>query len=89
MCWWRPDVYGLGFDNSLLDFCQPDGDDVLGEFIKTWGEGPYRIVFSCKDLDATEALLKGNGVEGVERCGDCLSVPPESAQGVRMTFVQG
>ena len=79
----------LGFDNSLLDFCQPDGDDALGEFIEAWGEGPYRIVFSCEDLDATEALLKGNGVEGVERCGDSLIVPPESAQGVRMSFVQG
>ena len=80
----------LGFENSSLDFCQPDGgDDALGEFIETWGEGPYRIVFSCKDLDATEALLKGNGVEGVERCGDSLVVPPGSAQGVRMSFVQG
>ena len=49
--------------------------------LTTWGEGPYRIVFSCEDLDATEALLKGNGVEGVERCGDSLVVPPESAQG--------
>ena len=77
----------LRFENSTLDFCQPDRDDALEAFIETWGEGPYRIVFSCKDLDATDALLKGNGVEGVERRGGGLCVPPESAQGVGMSFV--
>ena len=78
----------LRFDNSSLDFRQPDGGDALGEFIEKWGEGPYRIAFTCEDLDATEALLMGNGVVGVERCGDSLSVSPESAQGVRMSFVR-
>ena len=78
----------LRFDNASLDFCAPNGDDALAAFIETWGEGPYRIAFTCKDLDATEALLMGNGVAGVERCGDSLSVSPESAQGVRMSFVQ-
>ncbi|MCY4528243.1 MAG: VOC family protein [Chloroflexi bacterium] len=78
----------LRFDNSSLDFRQPDGNDGLADFIGTWGEGPYRIVFSCEDLDATEVLLRGNGVEGLMRDGGCLSVPTESAQGVRMSFVQ-
>ncbi len=78
----------LRFDNSSLDFCQPDGDDALAAFIETWGEGPYRIAFSCEDLDATEALLTRNGVGGVKREGGSLIVPPESAQGVRMSFVQ-
>ena len=78
----------LRFDNSFLDFCQPDGGDALGDFIETWGEGPYRIAFSCEDLDATEALLRDNGVEGVKREGISLIVPPESAQGVRMSFVE-
>lgn len=78
----------LGFDNCSLDFCQgADGDGIAG-FVERWGEGPYEIVFSSEDLDATESLLKGNGVEGVERCGDSLTLPPESAQGVRMSFSQ-
>ena len=79
----------LRFDNSSLDFCQPDGGDALGDFIETWGEGPYRIAFSCEDLDAIESLLNGNGVESVEHKGGSLVVPPESAQGVRMSFVKG
>ena len=78
----------LRFGNSSLDFRQPDGGDALGDFIETWGEGPYRIAFSCEDLDATEALLRGNRVEGVKREGNTLVVPPESAQGVRMSFVE-
>ena len=79
----------LRFENSTLKFRQPDGDDALRDFIETWGEGPYRIAFSCEDLGVTEALLRGNGVEGVKRDGGCLIVPPESAQGVRMSFVEG
>lgn len=78
----------LGFDNCSLDFCQGGDGDVIAAFVERWGEGPYEIVFSSEDLDATEALLKGNGVEGVERCGDSLVVQPESAQGVRMSFSQ-
>ena len=78
----------LGFDNCSLDFYQDDDGDAIAAFVERWGEGPYQIVFASKDLDATEALLRGNGVEGVERCGDSLIVPPESAQGVRMSFVQ-
>ncbi len=78
----------LRFDNSSLDFCQPDGGDALAEFIETWGEGPYRIAFTCEDLDATESLLERNGVEGSKREGNSLIVPPKSAQGVRMSFVQ-
>ena len=78
----------LRFDNSSLDFRQPDGGDALAAFIETWGEGPYRIAFSCEDLDTTESLLQDNRVEGVKREGGSLSVPPESAQGVRMSFVQ-
>ena len=79
----------LRFGNSSLDFCQPDGGDALADFIERWGEGPYRIAFSCEDLDATESLLRNNGVEGFKREGGFLLVPPESAQGVRMSFVQG
>ncbi len=78
----------LRFGNSSLDFRQPDGNEALADFIETWGEGPYRIVFTCEDLDATEMLLTANGVEGLMRDGGCLSVPTESAQGVRMSFVQ-
>ena len=78
----------LGFDNCSLDFCQGADGDEFAKFVERWGEGPYQIVFASKDLDATESLLRGNGVEGVERCGDSLIVPPESAQGVRMSFVQ-
>ncbi len=78
----------LGFDNCSLDFCQgAEGDGIAG-FVERWGEGPYEIVFSSEDLDATESLLNENGVEGVERCGDSLILPTESAQGVRMSFVQ-
>ena len=84
----HPTCVRLRFENSTLDFCQPTGSDSFADFIEKWDEGPYRIAFSCKDLDATEALLQGNGVQGMERSGDCLIVPPESAQGVRMSFVQ-
>lgn len=79
----------LGFDNCSLDFCQGADGDEFAEFVERWGEGPYQIVFSSEDLDATEAFLKGNGIEGMERCGDSLTVLTESAQGVRMSFVQG
>ena len=78
----------LRFDNASLDFRQPDGDDALAAFIETWGEGPYRIAFSCEDLDTTESLLQDNRVEGVKREGGSLMVPLESTQGVRMSFVQ-
>ena len=79
----------LGFDNCTLDFCQGSDGDGIARFVESWGEGPYEIVFSSEDLDATEALLRENGLEGVDRHGDSLAVQPESAQGVRMSFVQG
>ena len=67
-----------------------DGDEVA-RFLETLGRaGPYWIGFACEDLDATEeSLLRHNGVRrpGAQR-GDCLMVPPEAAQGVRMSFVQ-
>ena len=84
----HPTCVRLPFANCSLDFCQPDGRDALADFIETWGEGPYRIAFSCEDLNATEALLQRNGVQCMERSGDCLNISPESAQGVRMSFVQ-
>lgn len=78
----------LRFRNCSLDFCQPVGRDALAHFIDSWGEGPYQIAFSCKDLDETEALLRRRKVSGLERHTDRLLVSPESAQGVRMSFVQ-
>ena len=89
-CSSHPTCVRLPFGNCSLDFCQPEGRDELAYFIETWGEGPYRIAFSCEDLDATESLLRNNGVEGVDRNGGSLMVmvPPEAAQGVRMSFVQ-
>ena len=60
----------------------------MARFLDCWGAGPYRIAFACEDLDATEELLRHNGVRGLERSGDCLNVSPEAAQGVRMSFVQ-
>ena len=84
----QPTCVRLRFDNCSLDFYQPDGQDATARFLNSWGEGPYWITFSSEDLDATEALLKRNGVNGMERDGACLTIPPQSAQGVRMSFVQ-
>ena len=84
----HPKCVRLRFENSTLGFCQPTGSDSLADFIEKWGEGPYSIAFFCEDLDATESLLRNNGVEDFDRLSDSLIVPPESAQGVRMSFVQ-
>ena len=83
-----PTCVRLRFENSSLDFCQPDYGDEVARFLDCWGEGPYWITFACEDLDATEELLRNRGIPGLERRGDSMIVPTESAQGVRMSFVQ-
>ena len=36
----------------------------VARFLDCWGAGPYWIGFACEDLDATEELLRHNGVRG-------------------------
>ena len=84
----HPTCARLRLGNCTLDFCQPDYGDEVARFLDCWGAGPYWIAFACEDLDATEELLRHNGVRGLERSSDCLNVSPEAAQGVRMSFVQ-
>ncbi len=78
----------LQFTNCTLNFRQPEERDTLTEFIETWGEGPCQIAFACHNLDDTESLLRKNGVEGIDRRKDSLTVPSEAAQGVHMSFRQ-
>jgi catechol 2,3-dioxygenase-like lactoylglutathione lyase family enzyme len=78
----------LRFENCYLDFVEPLAGGALSDFLTTFGEGPYEITFSCKDLGATQSLIETNDVLGLKRDAEFLTVAPESAQGVRMIFVQ-
>lgn len=78
----------LRFDNCYLDFVEPLSDGELADFLGTYGEGPYEITFGCKDLNAAESLLNANGISRTEQHTNYLEIPPDSAQNIRMSFVQ-
>ena len=78
----------LRFDNCYLDFVEPLTGAALSDFLIAYGEGPYEITFGCKNLGATQSLIEANGVPGLKRDTGYLPVSSESAQGVRLKFVQ-
>ena len=77
----------LSLRNCLLDFVSPVRAGDLSRFLEANGEAPYRLTLESGDLASTTGLLRELAPDCSAPDGDALSIRPECAHGVPLTFL--
>ena len=81
----------LSFDYGVLDLISPTGPGLVEDFLSSYGECPYSLAISVRDLDNIAHSLLGNNIE-FERSeldgNHSITIKSENAQGVSLNLIE-